>query len=94
MATLRRIDPFSCAKIYALFNLFIGLIFGIFYGVFFLILGAVAGEAGIALVGFGIAAIIGIPLVSAVFGLIIGLIGAAIYNFIASRFGGLEIELK
>jgi len=93
MATLHRIDPFSAAKISALCNLFVGLIIGIIYGLFLIVVGAVSGDGGVALIGIGIAMMIGMPLFYAVLGLIGGLIGGAIYNFIASRFGGLEIEL-
>jgi hypothetical protein len=39
-------------------------------------------------------ALIGIPIIFAVFGLFIGLIGAILYNLFAKWFGGIEIDLK
>ena len=95
MQTLRRIDPFSAGKIAALCNLFVGIIIGLIYGFFIIIVGAFSGGGqGPMLIGMGVAMMIGMPLLYAVLGLLSGLIGGAIYNFVASRFGGLEVELK
>jgi hypothetical protein len=44
--------------------------------------------------GIGIFMIIGIPLLYGFLGFLGGLIGAALYNFVAKRIGGLEIEIE
>jgi hypothetical protein len=92
MATLKRIDPLSAGKISALINLIFGLIIGVMYGVFAIIFGALSGHAGITFISAGVALMIGAPIFYGLLGLIMGLLGAVIYNFIASRFGGLEVE--
>ena len=73
---------------------FIGLVAGILYsfgGAIYDVLTTVSVNLGTAL---AFLALIGMPIVFAVFGFIAGAIGAPICNFVAGWFGGIERILK
>jgi hypothetical protein len=57
-----------------------------------------AKGAGLAVGGlsalFGVGAIIFMPIIYGVFGLVGGAIGAALYNLFAGLFGGIEVEVQ
>lgn len=85
---VRRIDPFSAAKVCAVLY-FLG---GLIAVPFFLLMSAVApNESG---ERFGMAFAIAIPVVYAVMGFIVTLIGAALYNLVSGWVGGVELELE
>ncbi len=85
---IRRIDPFSAAKVCAVLY-FLG---GLLAVPFFLLMSAVApDETG---ERFGMAFAIAIPVGYAVMGFVVTLIAAALYNLIAGWVGGVEIELE
>jgi hypothetical protein len=97
---LKRIAPLQAGKIFAVLYGCMGLIFLPFIALA-AILGAFAQHAqstqtgpavaiGGMLLGMGIA----MPIIYAVMGFIIGLIGAALYNLIAGWVGGLEFEVE
>ena len=99
MTTIRRIDVLSSAKVYSALMTVVGLIAGAFVSLF-AILGAsmaagMGDEPGAGLLGviFGIGAIIVLPIVYGVMGFIVGAIQAFVYNVVASRIGGIQIEL-
>ena len=85
---IRRIDPFSAAKVCAVLY-FLG---GLIAVPIFLIVGMMAPEAG----GerFGLVFAIVIRVVYAVMGFIFTLIACAIYNLVAGWVGGIEMELE
>ena len=96
---IRRIDVLSSAKVYSALMTVVGLIAGAFVSLF-AILGAsmaagMGDEPGAGLLGviFGIGAIIVLPIVYGVMGFIVGAIQAFVYNVVASRIGGIQIEL-
>ncbi|MFA4877339.1 MAG: hypothetical protein WC586_07985 [Methanoregula sp.] len=91
MAVLKSIDIISWAKIEALF----GIVFGLFYGVLFAVMGAAVGSSrGLpGLEAFGLMTIIIFPIIFAIMGFICGAIMAFLYNFFASKIGGIQIEL-
>ena len=93
MKEIRRMDVLSVGKIYALALANIGFIAGIIIA---LIGSAVATfqRPGMWGAGLGIASIIILPIVYAIFGFLLGIIGAALYNLIAKWVGGIKIELK
>lgn len=95
MVTLKRVDVFSAGKILALINIAIGLIVGVVYGLFLITAGLMfqGADSGLVII-FGVLAIIGLPIFYGVMGFILGLIMAAVYNFVASKFGGLELDIK
>ena len=97
---LRRVDPWSAAKITG--AVYAGI--GIFLGVIFALMSIVgAGVAQISetqgefppLLGalFGVGAIVLVPLLYGALGLISGALVAALYNFCSRYVGGLEVEL-
>jgi len=95
MSVVKRVGIFSVGKVMGALYALIGLIAGAFISLFSLLGAAVGGGSteGIAGAIFGIGAIMIVPLLYGVFGLIGGIIMAALYNLIASMIGGVEIEI-
>lgn len=94
---LRRIGPFSCAKVSAVLYLIIGLIVGAIFSLISLLVSSVGGESEISgMMGmlFGVGSIIFFPIIYAIAGFIGGLIGAALYNLVAGMVGGFELDLE
>lgn len=77
----------GCA--YALLGLLVGAIFTLLA-----LVGALAGSGpgGIGVV-FGVMTVIWLPILYGVLGFVGGVIGAAIYNVVASKLGGIELEV-
>lgn len=101
---IRRFGVWSAARLYAGITATFGLIAGICFALAAM-LGGLAGAAGrgdassgLAATGFGalfgVGAIIFLPIMYGVIGLIGGAIGAALYNLFAGLFGGLEVEVQ
>jgi hypothetical protein len=100
---IRRVGVWSVARLYGGVSATMGLVFG---AIFALVaaLGGLAGTAmresggGFATSGlgavFGVAAIIILPIFYGVLGLVMGAIGAALYNLFAGMFGGIELETE
>jgi hypothetical protein len=87
---IRRIDPISAAKIYAVICACIGLIFGVLFAlVGSSLTGGMFGGGG-----FGITTIIVMPIVYGLFGFIVVAIAAAIYNVVAGAVGGVRIDVE
>ncbi len=100
---IKSVGVLSVGKVMGLLYAALGLIFGgIFSFVALLAAGAAAGGpggpggpgAGAFMFGFGVGAIIFLPIMYGIIGFIAGLIMAALYNLIASTLGGIEIELS
>ena len=89
---VRRVSVGQFAKTIGVLYLFLGLIFGVCFWLFSALIPSAAG--GSALGGLGLAAIIVIPIVYAVIGVVFGAITAAIYNLVAGWIGGVEIDLE
>ena len=99
MTTLKRIGPMSCGKVGGVLYGVMGLILGVLFALFSL-LGAGAAamqseQAGGALFGalFGVGAVVLMPIFYGVLGFVSGVVTAWIYNVIAGRFGGIELEI-
>ena len=101
---IRRFGVWSAAKLYGGITATFGLIIGCFFALAAM-LGGLAGAAnstepgaGLAAGGlgaiFGVGAIIFLPILYGIMGLIGGAIGAALYNLFAGFFGGLEVEIQ
>jgi hypothetical protein len=87
---IKRIEPKSLAKVLG----FLYAIFGFIAGIIISILALSArGENGGSPI-FGVGAIIFVPLFYSIAGFIGGYITAWIYNFVAKRVGGIEIETE
>jgi hypothetical protein len=97
---LRRIGVWSAAKLNGVLYALVGLLIGIVVSLLS-VLGALATSEMSSETGFGafpamfigVGAIVALPILYGLFGLIGGAIGAAIYNIVAGMMGGLELEL-
>ena len=93
MATLKNIRVLSLAKLQGAMMTFVGLIAGIVYSFGGAIYEALTGSlnSGTAL---AFSALIGIPVLFAVFGFLTGAIEAYLYNVASKWFGGIEIDIE
>tara|TARA_Y100000310_G_C20628048_1_gene787048 strand:+ start:411 stop:731 length:321 start_codon:yes stop_codon:yes gene_type:complete len=105
MAKLKKLNVPSFAKLQAVLTAFVGLIAGILYSFGGLVVdvlvsigwlsSASASTPGLSfgtVLAFG--ALVGMPIIFATFGFILGLVEALLYNLFARRFGGIEMELE
>ncbi len=99
--TIQSISVMPFAMMLAVISAVIGLIVGIIYAVVFgAIFAAIpstsASSPNLGLLGviFGVGAVIVVPIISFVAGLIQGLIIAVLYNFLAPRIGGIRLRFK
>jgi len=90
MKKITRIAPKSLAKMFGALYAIMGFIAGIFFSLAALVMAASGEMGGL----FGLAAIILLPLLYGVLGLIFGYITALLYNLIAKRMGGIEFEIE
>ncbi|MCD6274479.1 MAG: hypothetical protein J7J15_00405 [Candidatus Aenigmarchaeota archaeon] len=92
---LKRIDVLSFAIVLGLVGAVSGLIVGILAALFGAMVGSAASAIGLSMgAAFGGLAIIIFPVISFLYGFIGGAIFAIIYNFVASKYKGIKIELK
>ena len=91
MAKLMRLGVLFSAKLQAIVMALVGLIAGILYAFGGLIYELLTGtvNSGTALAFF---ALIGMPIVFAISGLIAGAVGALLYNLVARWVGGIEMD--
>lgn len=90
MPRLRKLGVLSFARFQAALTALLGVLAGTVYSVG----GAIYDLFTIGLnLGTALAfmALIGMPVVFAVFGFVVGMLEALLYNVVASRFGGLEV---
>ena len=96
MVKIEKIGVSSAAKIYGLTLGILGFVLGIFYAIFLSAFSGLLGNsfpiAGAG--GIGIIMVIVFPIMYGIIGFIVGALGAVIYNFVASKMGGLEIQLS
>lgn len=92
MTKLRKISVLDLAKLHAATIGCVGLVTGMLYSFG----GAIYDVVTTGSVNLGTAlaflALIGMPIIFAICGFIAGAIAAPLYNFIADRFGGVEIH--
>lgn len=97
---IRRVGPISAAKVGGVLYAGLGLVIGACVSLIMMVLGgaaAVSEEAPAgALVGmlFGAGAIVIMPIFYGIFGALMMLITAALYNLAAKIAGGIEIEVQ
>ena len=99
---IKRFGIFSAAKIYCVVMAGVGLVIGVPFGLIMIIFGAAimsssgrdAAAGGGVTMGLGLFYMIGLPVIYAVLGFVLGAIGAAIYNLASRTIGGLELELE
>jgi len=90
MQTIKHMGVMSVAKVEGLMGAILGLIIGIVVAV----VGTAGSLLGIPGAAFGVLAIIAFPIMYGIGLFIGGAIGAVIYNFIADKIGGIQIDLK
>ncbi len=95
---LRKIGPWSCARILAVMYALLGLVEGIFFAVFTTVVSTVsraahAPGAPVFPFFFGAAGIIFFPVMLGLLGLVGGGVGAWVYNLLADAIGGIELTL-
>ncbi len=88
---IKRIAPKSAAKVLGITNAFFGLIIGGFFSLASMFALRQVG-AGMSILGIG--AVIALPIFYGVLGVVMGFIGAWIYNVAAKFVGGIEIETE
>ena len=94
---VRRVGPVSVAKVMGVLYVLVGLIFGAIVSLISIVGGALVPDnegSGMAGMLFGAAAIVVLPIFYGVLGFVMSLIGAALYNAVASVVGGVEIEMQ
>jgi hypothetical protein len=93
MRTLRHLDSLSFAKLQALIMAMAGLIAGLIYALsgFFMELLNNNLNSGTALAFLAIA---GMPVLFASAGFVAGLLGAPLYNLLAARTGGIQVNFE
>lgn len=94
---VRSIGVWSAAKLYGAISAVMGLLFGLVFAMFSLIGTGMAGdEAGPAWMGgiVGMGAVIVLPIMYGVMGLIGGAIMAFLYNVFAGMVGGVELDIS
>ena len=92
VTTLRRVDPVSLAKVYAVVTGALMLVFALPAGCILAIAGGASDELGGLGAGIGLFMVVLYPLFGVVFGFIAGWLYAFIYNLVADRIGGVELE--
>lgn len=94
LVVLTKLGVMSVAKISAVLMAIIGLIEGILFASLGTMIGGLAGGTPLAALGtFGVVAIVMFPIGGAIAGFIGGAISAILYNLIAARIGGIEMDL-
>jgi hypothetical protein len=94
---VRRVGALSLAKLMGALYVFVGLFFGAIVSLISVLGGAfVPSDEASGMTGalFGAAAIIVLPICYGLLGFLTSLIGAALYNAVASVVGGVEIEMQ
>ena len=101
MAVVRRVGPGSAFKIGLVLYGVLGLFLGIIFAFISMVGGALSSMAsaedspfGVFKFAFGIGAIVFFPLFYGIIGGVFAALGAAIYNLVAGRVGGLEVDIS
>lgn len=96
---VKRVGPFSLAKVFGALYCLFGLILGAILALLSLVgagIGAAASGSNEPFLGaiFGVGAVIFLPIVYGIMGLIGGLLTGALYNLVAGMVGGVELDLQ
>lgn len=97
---LRRIRVGSAAKVIGTMYAVLGLLVGLCLALISMVSsGFLAGAESEGLpswfgAAFGVGAIVVLPILYGVIGLLLGAIGSAVYNLVAGMVGGLQLELQ
>jgi hypothetical protein len=93
---IRRVGALSCAKVAGVLYLILGFVFGAFISLF-----AAGGSmfadtpaSGLGGMIFGAGAIVILPICYAVFGFVMTLIMASLFNLVVGMTGGIEVDIS
>jgi hypothetical protein len=93
MVRLRSVGVLSCAKIYGIVHMALGILFGVFFILIGVVgLAAAPSQQKLGMIGILVIAALS-PFIYGALGFVIGAVGALLYNWIASAIGGIEMEL-
>jgi hypothetical protein len=91
---VRRIEPFSAAKVGGMLYAILGLIAAVLITLFSSAIGGMMGTSGAGMGAmFGIGSIILFPILYGICGFILTLIMSVVYNAAAKFVGGIEIQV-
>lgn len=94
---IKRIGVWSLARIYGVMMAAFGLLFGAFLGLFSLAGAGLASDPDTPawlMPLFGVGAIVILPLMYGVMGIVSGAISAVVYNLFAAIVGGIAIDVE
>jgi hypothetical protein len=94
---IRRVGVWSVARMYGAITAAIGLFIGLFFALFSVVGAGLAQDPampGWIMPMFGAGAVVFLPLLYGLMGLVSGAIGAVIYNVFAGIVGGVSIEVE
>jgi hypothetical protein len=92
---VKRVGVWSAARMYAAITAAFGLVGGIVFALIALAGASISPEAqGWMGPVFGVGAIIFMPVVYGIMGLVIGAVSAALYNVFAGMVGGLSLDVE
>ena len=98
MQKVKRFGILSVAKIQSAVMGVMGLFIGLIYAVILTVTGIIAviggTKAGIMMLVGAVAAVVLVPILYAVIGFVFGALSAWVYNIVAGRVGGIELELE
>ena len=98
MQKVKRFGVLSVAKIQSAVMGVMGLFIGLIYAVILTVTGIIAviggTKAGIMMLVGAVAAVVLVPILYAVIGFVFGALSAWVYNIVAGRVGGIELELE
>lgn len=96
MRTIRRVGVLSVAKIYGALMAGMGLLVGIMFAGLSTVAPALAGSDLPPFMSamFGVGAVVILPIVYGVMGLVMGAVGGALYNMFAGTVGGVQIDVE
>lgn len=94
---LKRVGPWSVAKVFGTMYAAMGLIFGALFACIALVGGSIARSAdGSAAfnAGVGVGAVVLFPILYGALGAVFGALSAWLYNVFAGMVGGIEVQLE
>jgi hypothetical protein len=96
---IKRVGVMSFARVFGILYAFLGLIAGAVFSLIAVFLGALGAQnqnVNGPLLGvlFGVGAVIALPIFYGAVGFVAGALSAALYNWISSFVGGIQLEME
>lgn len=91
---IKRVGPVSCGKIAGILYGIIGLVVGTVISIVAMTGGFASSTGGPGGPMIGVGAIVAVPMLYGGLGAIAAIIFAALYNFLASIVGGIEVDIE